>query len=230
MNKSLIAVAIGAALALPAVSEAVTFVDLNLSAFHKPDSTTTVTSNSCSVLAAVTNDSFQECSTTTNAVTNGDRDARNIGLGLEFQTQSRAATALVGFNLGNWNEYAAAEFAPINVGSRDHNFSAGLIGAVAHTDNIGNYPTGGIFLSVNRNKFGANLIATPTVNNVPAFVGLQLRYRLGDDPKPTPVALVIAPAVIPAPVPAPAPAPIVTPPAPPPAPIVEEVVVKRGRE
>ena len=206
MKKILIAVF--AVFALTSVTaSAVTFVDLNLSAFHKPVQFT-IGPGQC------------EGNCTSTIVTR--IDARNLGLGLEFQTEDRVATALVGFNLGNWNEYVAAEFAPIQFGDRDSNFSAGVVGAVAHTDSIGNYPTGGIFASLNRNKYGVNLIATPTVNNVPAFVGVQLRYRLGDEPKP--VAVVFTPA--PKPTPYVAPAPVVVPPKA----TVEEVIIKHGRE
>ena len=214
MKKSLIAVAIAAALALPAASQAVTFVDLNLSSFNKPCATTTTLSEKP---CGDCNDSVISSSSVSNEC---DR-ARNVGLGLEFQTTSRVATGLVGVNLGNWNEYAAAEYAPINSGTRDSNFSAGLLGAIAHTDSVGNYPTGGLFVSINRYKYGFNLIATPTVNSVPAFIGVQLRYRFGDEKKPV-IAL------------APTPVTAVTRILPPPqvmvAPIQEETVIKRGRE
>ena len=225
MKKTFIAASAALALSAMASASAVTFVDLNLSAFDKPSTVSTTT------VIIPGNDCGGDCSgspSSSSTITSvHEHEARNVGLGLEFQTESRAATALVGFNLGNWNEYLAAEYAPINVGERDRNFSAGLIGAVAHTDSIGNYPTGGVFVSMNRNKYGVNLIATPNVNNVPAFVGLQLRYRLGDEPKAAIVPVVFTPAPKPTPyvAPAPAPAPKVVP-----APVVEEVIIKHGKE
>lgn len=201
MKKTLLAAFAVLALSATFSAFAVTFVDLNLSAFHKPDSVSTSSSTS---------------------IRSSDRDARNLGLGFEFQTDNRIATALVGFNLGNWNEYAAAEFAPVQFGDRDSNFSAGLVGAVAHTDHIGTYVTPALIASMNRNKYGVNLIATPNINDVPAFIGVQLRYRLGDDPKP--VAVVFTPVPFVAPITPPAQVTVK------PLQAVEEVIIKHGRE